>query len=590
MTNKIHYTVPLIVAMALAAASPAAFCGGEGDADDWLLAPCAVPSALTPVAGGWELSNGIVSRSLLFTGGALLSSTSVRTLSRSGSEKLTGAVPEAAMEINGVPALVGGNASFAAAAALSGGAPVRFTFAGRVRTLSPVAGNFTFTPGSRGSRADRPWPPAGLRAEFDHSAPCAAFGAGSGAVVATIVYELYDGAAAFSKRVALAHSCATPLSVFNMSVSLLALARDGLADVVTDASIAEGALGAFDGHTTWVNRFLPITASHAHDDVLPAFGPGLSPFAAGDQFTSYMAVESFHDAPRPAAGSLPRGMTRFGLETSRTWRTLAPQTEQFPLAGNAMCIGPGDGLAPRDPARGSWCYDAEGTAGLVAYLHQAAEVGFDMVDISLNMNGTWRSQIGVEFQSPANVSWFKALVDAGKALGLELGAYQLLRNARSATAVNECAPDDAASLPNAGFDDMDLLPPMGTGLPCHNGGAAACRGGPGCCSTCAATEWFDAMTASVLKFWEETGMTVTEQDGAESDSPCANASHAHHHGLNDSVWRKWEAVHAVFRAYLARGGWVQGMPGHWLEGGQAKVPGGYDEVGVRARVRVWARS
>ena len=567
-------------------------CGGEGDADDWLLVPCAVRASLAPTPSGFVLSNGVVARTLVLdpASGTMFTS-SVRTLSRTGSEKLRGAVPEAALEINGVTTFVGGNASATrGAGGGSGGGSAsvpRFVFTGIVRTLPPVAGDFAFTPGMRGSRPDRPWPPTGLRAEFDHALPCEVFGAGvvggggdgGGAVVITIAYELYDGTSAISKRVLLSHNCSSaPLFVFNMTVSLLALVGDGRADVLTDASIAEGAIATFDGQQVWVNRFIPITADHSHDAELPAFGPGLSFFAAGDNFTSYLAVEVFHDAPRPASGSEPRGMTRFGLELSRAWRTLAPQTESFPLAGNAMCVGPGDGLAPADPARGSWCYDAAGTEGLRSYIAQAAAVGFDLVDISLNMNNTWRSQVGVEFQSAANVSWFKALVDAGRAVRVELGAYQLLRNARSATAINQCAPDDAASLPNSGYDDMDLLPPLGTGLACHNGGQATCRGGPGCCSTCAASEWFQDMSRSVLDFWDATGMTATEQDGAESDSPCANESHAHHHGLNDSVWRKWEAVHGVFKAYLARGGWVQGMPGHWLEGGQAKVPGGYDEM------------
>jgi len=90
--------------------------------------------------------------------------------------------------------------------------------------------------------------------------------------------------------------------------------------------------------------------------------------------------------------------------------------------------------------------------------------------------------------------------------------------------------------------------------------------------------FYDELEASVFNFWDATGMTVTEQDGAESNSPCANASHEHHHGLNDSLWVKWVRVHDTFKGYLARGGFIQGMPGHWLEGGQSKVPGGYDEM------------
>jgi len=274
-------------------------------------------------------------------------------------------------------------------------------------------------------------------------------------------------------------------------------------------------------------------------------------------------------------------MGEFGLESARMWRTLAPQTEQFPITANAMCTGgstASGAFPPGDPRTGSWCYDAEGSAGLSALITQAASLGFEAVDVSLNMNNTWRSQVGVEFQSASNTSWFAGMVALAKGLGMELGAYDLLRNARSATAPNQCAPEDAATLPLHWFDDQDLPPPLGTGLTCHNGGDASCRGGPGCCSLCAASEFYDALEASIFQFWEGTGMSITEQDGAESASPCANASHAHHHGLNDSVWVKWQRVHGTFKGYLSRGGFLQGMPGHWLEGGQAKVPGGYDEL------------
>ena len=115
------------------------------------------------------------------------------------------------------------------------------------------------------------------------------------------------------------------------------------------------------------------------------------------------------------------------------------------------------------------------------------------------MNATWRSQVGVEFQSAQNISWFAALVGHARALGLKMGAYELLRNARSATAPNRCAPDNAAALPLRWHDVIGLLPPLGTGLPCHNGGSAAFRGGPGCCSLCSATDFYDSMEANI--FW-----------------------------------------------------------------------------------------
>jgi hypothetical protein len=594
-TNTAKMALQILIAIVAAAvfvssttASPSP-CTALGNAStDWLVAPCGVRSQLMRGGGGADadafvLRNGVVARALaLDAATGTLFTRSLVSEANGGEEKLAAAVAEAVFEANGVRVYVGGNGSAGGAEA----GAVRMVFTGAVREFNnTLAGNFSFTPGARGSRPGKAWPPAGLRVEFDHTVACSRLDAGwaAGALTATVVYELYDGTSAFSKRVRLAHTCPGALSVFNMTVSMLALARDRFVETFTDASIAEGTISHADAPPpgtmdVWENRFLPVTGSHAYDGRVFAYGPGLVDFGASDEaFTSYMCVELVHDADyAPGAGELPHGMLRFGLEAARMWRTLAPQTEQFPLAGDAMCVGGAD-LAG-DPRQGSWCYDTAGTAGLEAYIDQAAALGFELIDVSLNMNNTWRSQVGVEFQSQANATWFKALVGRARAAGMELGAYDLLRNARSATAANQCAPDNAAELPLSAYDDMDLPPPLGTGLPCHNGGNANCRGGPGCCSLCAASEFYDELEASILSFWDATGMTVTEQDGAESNSPCANASHAHHHGLSDSIWQKWRRIHDTFRGYLTRGGFVMGMPGHWLEGGQSKVPGGYDEM------------
>ena len=108
-------------------------------------------------------------------------------------------------------------------------------------------------------------------------------------------------------------------------------------------------------------------------------------------------------------------------------------------------------------------------------------------------------------------------------------------------------------------------------------------------------------------WWRATGVSVVAQDGAESNSPCANRSHAHHHGLNDSIWQQYKAVRRTFNKYLTTPmhdhktgqlrppstggidakngkyqvptvGFVSGMPGSVMEAGEAKVPGGYSEM------------
>ena len=69
---------------------------------------------------------------------------------------------------------------------------------------------------------------------------------------------------------------------------------------------------------------------------------------------------------------------------------------------------------------------------------------------------------------------------------------------------------------------------------------------------------------------------------------CANASHAHH-GYNDSMRVQFEEVKALFHTYLdipaafpsnpevPKVAFVTSASTNFLEAGQAKVPGGYNE-------------
>eukprot|EP01046_Picozoa_sp_COSAG06_P103629 COSAG06_NODE_49806_length_323_cov_0.602679_1_plen_64_part_10 len=49
------------------------------------------------------------------------------------------------------------------------------------------------------------------------------------------------------------------------------------------------------------------------------------------------------------------------------------------------------------------------------------------------------------------------------------------------------------------------------------------------------------------KHTQKTAVGAVSQDGAESGTPCANESHAHHHGLNDSIWEQYKVRKTRFR-------------------------------------------
>ena len=109
----------------------------------------------------------------------------------------------------------------------------------------------------------------------------------------------------------------------------------------------------------------------------------------------------------------------------------------------------------------------------------------------------------------------QAIVDVAHGYGIEVGAYQLLLNARSATALNQAAPSDAASLPNSGYDCMD----PSTKKPDHNGGKPQCQGGSGCSALCGATDFYDRMEQSMHAWWRATGVSTVSQVRTQPVSP-----------------------------------------------------------------------
>lgn len=120
---------------------------------------------------------------------------------------------------------------------------------------------------------------------------------------------------------------------------------------------------------------------------------------------------------------------------------------------------------------------------------------------------------------------------------------------------------------------------------------------------CGATDFFERMRVTVLEWWNQTGVSAVDQDGAESDTPCANVSHTYHHGVNDSIWMQYKAVRRTFQDYLSAPantagnhstpvpgvGFIGGMPGSVIEAGQSKVPGGYRSFNPVITIRIRAQ-
>ena len=88
------------------------------------------------------------------------------------------------------------------------------------------------------------------------------------------------------------------------------------------------------------------------------------------------------------------------------------------------------------------------------------------------------------------------------------------------------------------------------GKPDQNNGKDTCTGGPSCASLCAGTSFYQDMKASMLEFWRTTKISTIDQDGSRY-MPCANKSHAHHHGSEDSILVQYDEVKELFHDYLS---------------------------------------
>ena len=574
---------PLGACTAVAAAAVAAVrCGGRGDsAHDWLVAGCAAPSTLatrTAPDGSvvYTLSNGVASRELTHNATTRSLSTTALGVLDGPAHMVAAVAPEAALRINNVSVQVGGlpgqveNARMALFSAVRAGLPAS-------------AGGFTWIPGTRGSNPNAAWPPKGSRAEFDHAVRCSAVNASTreddGWVIITVLYEQYDGTSGFSRRVAVGHNCSgAPLLVDGMNVAYLSLVADGYVEFQSDteASITRS-MHLADGVRCKVET--PYSS-----------GEGFAGLAAGQRYQSYLMAEIVHSTPQWDPNALG-GVDRYARETTRFQRLVTPQIEQMVVYVQGICVGgnrvyPGDG---NDATVGYWCYDDEGSVGMKRLIDEAKELETDMIVWGQNMNGSWRSMVGPEWNSQENTTWFSGLVSrahntSGGQHPVEMGVYQLLLNARSASALNQAAPGNAIDLPAHWFDAMD----PSTRSPDQNGGKSTCKGGPSCASLCAGTSFYQSMKTTMLEFWRTAKLSAVDQDGSRY-MPCSNASHAQHHGAYDSMRVQFEEVRALFRTYLdipgsfpSNGGvpkvaFVTSASQNFLEAGQTKVPGGYNE-------------
>ncbi|MCM4153687.1 alpha-galactosidase [Arenibacter sp. N53] len=226
---------------------------------------------------------------------------------------------------------------------------------------------------------------------------------------------------------------------------------------------------------------------------------------------------------------------RKGLFIRKMYRTISPWSTENPIFLH---------LTSTDPAKIKTAVD------------QCAEVGYEMIILSFG------SGLDMEKESSEYYAKFKELVDYAKSKGIELGGYSLLSSRWIS-------------------DEVDVINPE-TGT----------RGGMIFGSSpCLSSDWGYDYFRKIKTFFNETGMSVFENDGSYPGNVCASMSHAHHNGLEDSQWKQYAQIQGLYKWMRSQGIYMN-VPDFYINSGTNKTGIGYREVNwslPRARQLVLGR-
>ncbi|MFV0589962.1 MAG: NPCBM/NEW2 domain-containing protein [Draconibacterium sp.] len=212
---------------------------------------------------------------------------------------------------------------------------------------------------------------------------------------------------------------------------------------------------------------------------------------------------------------------RSGMFIRKFYRTVAPWTTENPIFLHLT-------------------YSDEETVKTA--IDQCAEVGYEMIILSFG------SGVNMEDESPENYARFRKMREYANSKGIELGGYSLLSSRWIS-------------------DEVDVINPK-TG---KRGGMIFGS------SPCLASEWGYDYFRKIKTFFEETGMTVFENDGSYPGNVCASTTHAHHNGLGDSQWKQYAQIQGLYKWMRGEGVYMN-IPDFYMLSGSNKTGIGYREV------------
>jgi hypothetical protein len=475
----------------------------EPIATDWLLTPPRLPASVQPGAHPNEL---VLANGLIrrtFRTAPNFATVNYENLS-TGVTVLRGVKPEAVLDLDGQRTEVGG---------LKGQPDYGYLDPRWLETMtaSPKAFQFTGyrieTPEARYACKPRRHAseapwPPRGAALVAEFTPPPALRARYEGLTVAVHYELYDGLPALAKWVLIANDGPHEVEVRSLDSEILAVTEQERHRLHVESNYAFAGM-----ETTHWGPDLEYTSQVDYELQAPLLLTSRAPLGPGVRLQPGQRFESFRTFELLHDSD---DRERQGLARRRMYRLLAPQVTENPILMHVRSADP---------------------AAVRLAIDQCAAVGFEMVIM------TFGSGFNIESEDPEYLARMKALADYAHSKGIELGGYTLM-----------CASRDVGP-------ENDCISPA-TGKPGSKFGQSACL----------ASEWADGYFRRVLHFLDATGMDVIETDGPFHGDVCASTQHAHHHGLEDSQWRQWEACVQFYHECRKRGIFIHTPDWYYLNG------------------------
>ena len=432
---------------------------------------------------------------------------------------------------------------------------------------------FSWTPGSRHSLKDQPWPPKGVALEVDFilEQDCDAQYLQHPPVVITLHYELYDSIPVMAKWLSIrstgeSDKCRTKYSsdtitIDSVTIELVAsyppygaYMMDGASppyqfydgDSSSDISMPPPLLCAFTDQSYgtkcgWI------------DDLLTSNDTGTSgkltshDFGASEPLLNCNYTHGPNVALAVYNASLLKRIGRKPVSTFTSFRTFLLATdssdqERQSLMKHRMT----QVLLPHTTENPIFFHAiVHNETGFRRVVDQMAEVGFEMLIYSFGSS--------FQLESADNASYVQEIrrqVDYARCnYNIEVGGYDLICLQRGHGGYGHNIPEKWVRVDERGELSEDA---------------------------CFASGWVDHLNELVFTFLNKTGLSMLETDGPYGGSPCSSKDHTHHNGLGDSVYQQTQLQGGFFRRLRELGVYLN-VPDWYFYQGQNRVGMGYNE-------------